>query len=91
MPPLVAPGKPNVRLTGPNARFRAVVLKVVRINRMRNLSDEEPGVDIRSDTNAALYGHIRAQCSIEVVDYGAVRYRSKKLSNHELEGFIVSF
>ncbi|KAG8991832.1 hypothetical protein FRB93_002567 [Tulasnella sp. JGI-2019a] len=74
----------------PNARFKAAVLKVIGMHRMSSKfeSHDEPGVDPRSPATTALYGHIRAQCSIEVVDYGAVKYRSAKLSNHELEDFL---
>lgn len=53
------------------------------------MADDEPGVDPRSAATSALYGHIRARCSIEVVDYGAVKYRSAKLTNAELGSFLV--
>ncbi|KAG8870555.1 hypothetical protein FRB98_001551, partial [Tulasnella sp. 332] len=58
-------------LTGPNSRFKSIVLKVIALNRMRLLSDEEPGVqDPSSDAAAAVYGHIKEKCSISVVDFG---------------------
>ncbi|KAG8846755.1 hypothetical protein FRB96_001780 [Tulasnella sp. 330] len=76
-----APGKSDI----PNKRFKAAALKV---NRMRIIADEEPGIDPRSVKNGALYGHVRAQCSIEVVDYGAVRSKTTKLTNQELESHI---
>ncbi|KAG8894391.1 hypothetical protein FRB99_001310, partial [Tulasnella sp. 403] len=75
-------------LTGPNARFRAAVLKVIRLNKMRGLSDDEPGVDVGSDTAAAIYGHIRERCSIEVTDYGPTKCRSTKLTNEALANHI---
>ncbi|KAG8846753.1 hypothetical protein FRB96_001778 [Tulasnella sp. 330] len=72
----------------PNKRFKSAVLKVIQVNRMRVIADEEPGIDPRSIKNNALYGHVKAQCSIEVVDYGAVRSKTIKLSNQELESHI---
>ncbi|KAG9037278.1 hypothetical protein FRB95_006221 [Tulasnella sp. JGI-2019a] len=58
-------------LTGPNSRFKSIVLKVIALNRMRLLSDEEPGVqDPSSDAAAAVYGHIKEKCSINIVDCG---------------------
>ncbi|KAG8892173.1 hypothetical protein FRC01_014310, partial [Tulasnella sp. 417] len=33
------------KITGPNARFRTVVMKVIRLNKLRGLSDDEPGVN----------------------------------------------
>ncbi|KAG8992422.1 hypothetical protein FRB94_011612 [Tulasnella sp. JGI-2019a] len=79
-----APGKPAV----PNARFKAAILKVIKVNRMRIMSDEEPGIDPKSMRTGALYAHIKEQCSIEVIDYGAVRYKSTTLTNQELDAHI---
>ncbi|KAG8846750.1 hypothetical protein FRB96_001775 [Tulasnella sp. 330] len=60
------------------------------MNRMssKSVATDEPGVDPRSAATTALYGHIRARCSIEVVDYGAVKYRSTEVANAELANFL---
>ncbi|KAG8947735.1 hypothetical protein FRC04_010509 [Tulasnella sp. 424] len=76
------------KITGPNARFRSVVTKVIRLNRLRGLSDDEPGVNVASDAAAAIYGHIRERCSIDVMDYGPTKFRHTKLTNEELESHI---
>ncbi|KAG9049055.1 hypothetical protein FS837_011328 [Tulasnella sp. UAMH 9824] len=76
------------KITGPNARFRSVVMKVIRLNKLRGLSDDEPGVNVASDAAAAIYGHIRERCSIDVMDYGPTKFKHTKLSNEELENHI---
>lgn len=65
------PAQLKFTCTGANAKFKSVVLKVIALNRMRLLSDEEPGVqDPSSDAAAAVYGQIKEKCSISVVDFG---------------------
>lgn len=78
----------STKITGPNARFRTVVLKVIRLNKLRGLSDDEPGVNVASDAAAAIYGHIRERCSIDVLDYGPTKVKHTKLTNEELENHI---
>lgn len=86
---LAQPGARRATVTGPNARFRSAVIKVMRLKRIDGLSDDDPGVDVTSDAAQALYGRIREQCSIEVMDYGATRCKSTKLTNEELTKHIV--
>ncbi|KAG8906532.1 hypothetical protein FRC00_012530, partial [Tulasnella sp. 408] len=78
----------STKITGPNARFRTVVMKVIRLNKLRGLSDDEPGVNVASDAAAAIYGHIRERCSIDVMDYGPTKFKHTKLTNEELENHI---
>lgn len=80
----------STKITGPNARFRTVVMKVIRLNKLRGLSDDEPGVNVASDAAQAIYGHIRERCSIDVMDYGPTKFKHTKLTNEELENHIVS-
>lgn len=78
------------KITGRNARFRSAVMKVIRLNQICSLSDDEPGVNVLSGAAAAIYGHIRERCSIDVMDYGPTRFKHTKLSNEELGTHIVS-
>lgn len=48
----------------------------------------EPGVDPRRESEHLAFGHIRQECSIEVVDYSSVRIRSRQMSNSEFTQFL---
>lgn len=75
------------------ARFRAAAHKVMA---MRHNSTPvilgrvgaEPGVDPRRESEHLAFGHIRQECSIEVVDYSSVRIRSRQMSNSEFTQFL---
>ncbi|KAG8903374.1 hypothetical protein FRB99_003396 [Tulasnella sp. 403] len=71
---------------GKNARFRAIVQKVIQLNSMREfrLADNEPGVNVSSDVAASLYGHIQEECQIELVDFGPTRCKVDRFNNQEL-------
>lgn len=61
----------------------------MKMNRLRRLNDDEPGVNVSSDNSQAIYGRIREQCSIEVIDYGPTNCKSTKLTNDQLANHIV--
>ncbi|KAG8947734.1 hypothetical protein FRC04_010508 [Tulasnella sp. 424] len=84
------PDLTSSKITGRNARFRSAVMKVIRLNQICSLSDDEPGVNVLSGAAAAIYGHIRERCSIDVMDYGPTRFNHTKLSNEELENHIAN-
>ncbi|VDB86233.1 unnamed protein product [Peniophora sp. CBMAI 1063] len=73
----------------PKERFRAAAHKVMAMRRasfhmVGNAIGAEPGVDVRRDTAAQLYGGVRARCMIEVMDYSPLRTTSVTMGNAEL-------
>lgn len=88
---LAEPNGRRATVTGPNARFRAAVIKVMRLKRIKahGLTDADPGIDVTSDAAQALYGPIHERCTIEAMDYGATRCKHTKLTNEELQHHIV--
>ena len=73
----------------PKERFRAAAHKVMAMRRasyhmVGNAIGAEPGVDVRRDTAAQLYGGVRARCMIEVVDYSPLRTTCATMGNAEL-------
>ncbi|KAF9535631.1 magnesium transporter [Crepidotus variabilis] len=78
----------------PKDKFRAAVRKVVSLRRGLTFPGiigrvgAEPGVDPRRPQADAAYGHLRAKCDIEIIDYSAIRRVSKKLNNLEFMQFM---
>ena len=48
----------------------------------------EPGVDPRRASADALYGGIRHDCDIEVIDYSAVRCSVRRMTNREFSSLM---
>ncbi len=48
----------------------------------------EPGVDPRREGAFLNFGHIRQQCSIDVVDYSATRSASTRMENADFVQFL---
>jgi len=72
----------------PIAKFRSSVNKVISMNRTHSaLMDiapgTEPGADPRKSTTAEIYGHIQANCKIEISEYGPSRARFNTYNNKE--------
>jgi len=72
-------------------RFRAGVRKVIQMNRSMSAmsvfrAGAEPGIDPRrSSTYIDYYDNIRERCTIQVIDYGSVRSKFRRVDN---DGFI---
>ncbi len=72
-------------------RFRAAARNIITMRRgSRAIWGEldvgaEPGVDARKSEAFALYGHIHANCQIDVIDYSSVRSMFGKFDN---KGFL---
>lgn len=89
---LARPGAGKAAVTGPNARFRSAVLKVMRLKRIEGLKlGDDLGVDVTSDAAQARYGPIRQRSSIQIIDYGVTKCRFAHLTNEELPRHVVSF
>ena len=43
----------------------------------------EPGIDPRRDSAELLYGHIHQECTVEIMDYSAVRSSVGRMTNEE--------
>ncbi|KAG5642391.1 hypothetical protein DXG03_002849 [Asterophora parasitica] len=74
----------------PLERFRAAVRKVILMHRGTSFLQmgirrvgAEPGVNPRHLSANFLYGHIRQDCTIEVIDYSAVRSSVSRMKNAE--------
>lgn len=74
----------------PKEKFRAAVRKVMAMKRGTSFLASgggrigaEPGVNPRRASADLLYGHIRQDCVIEVVDYSAVRSSIGRMTNRE--------
>jgi hypothetical protein len=74
----------------PTEKFRAAARKIIALNRSTTLLSggggrigAEPGVDPRRASADALYGHIRQDCEIEVIDYSSVRSSFGRMTNRE--------
>ncbi|KNZ76336.1 Magnesium transport protein CorA [Termitomyces sp. J132] len=85
----------NGKIQTPIERFRAAVRKVMALHRgtsylMGNVGHvgAEPGVNPRRASANLLYGHIRQDCMIEVIDYSAVRSSFRRLTNKDLVNFL---
>ncbi|KAG8930421.1 hypothetical protein FRC02_004253 [Tulasnella sp. 418] len=76
------------RVTGPNARFRSLVYKVIKMNKMSLQS--EPGIDPRRESAQALYGHIHQECTIEVIDYGPTKSQTQSFTNSQFVDHLAS-
>ena len=81
---------PRPALT-PLERFRGSVRKVMAMNRTSGIfsgsigAGAEPGIDPRRSMAFLQYGHLRANCTIEMVDYSAVRASFGRMNN---KGFV---
>lgn len=68
-------------------RFRSAARKIIHMHRgSRAMSMDlntgaEPGIDARNADADGLYGHIRARCLIDVVDYSSVRSKFQRFDN----------
>ncbi|CAE6384301.1 unnamed protein product [Rhizoctonia solani] len=74
----------------PIAKFRSSVNKIISMNRAQSaLLDiapgTEPGADPRKSTTAELFGHIKADCKIEMCEYGPSKAR---FTNHDNKSFV---
>ncbi|KAG6911291.1 hypothetical protein DXG01_002130 [Tephrocybe rancida] len=85
-----APNWPgNARVQTPIERFRAAVRKVMALHRGTSYLTgmgrigAEPGVNPRRASANLLYGHIRQDCVIEVIDYSSVRSSFGRMTNAE--------
>ncbi|CAE6419321.1 unnamed protein product [Rhizoctonia solani] len=75
--------RPPVR---PNAKFRSSVNKVIAMNRAQSalldfVPGTEPGADPRKSTSAELYGSIKANCKIQICEYGPSKARFTDYDN----------
>lgn len=80
------PVRPNL----PLERFRASVRKVIHMKRGSSAmslggAGAEPGIDPRRSSAYLNYGHIRAKCSIDIVDYSTMRSSFGRMQN---KGFV---
>ncbi|KLO16017.1 hypothetical protein SCHPADRAFT_823746 [Schizopora paradoxa] len=68
-------------------RFRAAARKIIHMHRGSRAmtldlnTGAEPGIDARNADADSLYGHIRARCLIDVVDYSSVRSKFQRFDN----------
>lgn len=74
----------------PIEKFRAAARRVIALHRSTTLLSggggrigAEPGVNPRRASAEALYGHIREDCEIEVIDYSSVRSSFGHMTNRE--------
>ncbi|KAF8167264.1 hypothetical protein B0H34DRAFT_669750 [Crassisporium funariophilum] len=90
----VPPGSTKGRTVGfgnlsAKDKFRASVRKVMSMRRGTAVLGggsrigAEPGVDPRRASADTTYGHIHADCKIEVVDYSSVRSSHRQMGNDE--------
>ena len=79
----------------PLAKFRSSVNKIISINRAHSaLLDiapgTEPGADPRKSATAELYGHLKADCRIEMCEYGPSKARFTNFNNKEFIHWVTS-
>ncbi|KAJ1308495.1 hypothetical protein OPQ81_004199 [Rhizoctonia solani] len=79
----------------PIAKFRSSVNKVIALNRAQCalldiLPGTEPGADPRKSATAELYGHIRANCKIEMCEYGPIKARFTNYGNQSFISWLKS-
>ncbi|KAH7343946.1 hypothetical protein B0J17DRAFT_644634 [Rhizoctonia solani] len=79
--------RPPVR---PIAKLRSSVNKVIAMNRAQSalldfVPGTEPGADPRKSTSAELYGGIKANCKIQICEYGPSKAR---FTDHDNRSFI---
>jgi len=73
----------------PKEKFKAAVRRIISIRRgitfgtTNGPAGDEPGVDPRRSSAEASYGHLNVPCEIEIIDYSAIRFASKKYTNEE--------
>ena len=79
----------------PLDKFRVVVRRVMFMNRGTSLLANgggqigaEPGINPRRASAELLYGHIHQRCTIEIMDYSAVRSNVRRLTNEEFVGLM---
>ncbi|EPQ53988.1 hypothetical protein GLOTRDRAFT_130378 [Gloeophyllum trabeum ATCC 11539] len=83
----MTPECPDTGSRAARERFREVVRKVMLMRRASSMMSghtligAEPGVDPRSLTAFALYGHVRKECQIEVTDYSKTNRKARRMSN----------
>ncbi|KZT39492.1 hypothetical protein SISSUDRAFT_1045515 [Sistotremastrum suecicum HHB10207 ss-3] len=92
---LTNPQRPAATPGAATARFRASVLRVMQLHRTsralsHGLAGAEPGVDARRSSAGLLYGHVRARCNIQIIDYSAVTVKNKDLDNDGLRRWLAS-
>ncbi|KAG6841577.1 hypothetical protein C0991_009612 [Blastosporella zonata] len=79
----------NSKVQTPIERFRGAVRKVMALHRGTSYLSSmgrvgaEPGVNPRRASANLLYGHIKQDCVIEVIDYSSVRSSSGRMTNAE--------
>lgn len=78
----------------PKEKFKAAVRRIISIRRGITFGStigpagDEPGIDPRRPSAEASYGHINVPCEIEIMDYSAVRFTSKRYTNEEFVNFM---
>jgi len=78
----------------PLQKFRAVVRRVMFMNRGTSVLANggqigaEPGINPRRASAELLYGHIHQRCTIEIMDYSAVRSSVGRMTNEEFIGLM---
>ena len=79
----------------PLEKFRAVVRRVMFMNRGTSLLANgggrigaEPGINPRRASAELLYGHIHQRCTVEIMDYSAVRSSVGRMTNEEFIGLM---
>ncbi|KAG6887621.1 hypothetical protein C0992_011444 [Termitomyces sp. T32_za158] len=89
------PWPKNGNVHTPIERFRSVVRKVMALHRgasylAGNVArvGAEPGVNPRRASANLLYGHIRQDCVIEVINYSTVRSSFDRMTNREFIDFL---
>lgn len=95
LPSSAGPNRSTFANLPPLERFRAVVRKVMSMQRGMSLLSTsagtigaEPGIDPRRPAIDAAYRGIHQECEIEIVDYSAVRSTSRKMGNSEFVDFM---
>ena len=68
-----------------SAHFRSSVQRLIRMRRLAgNEPGAEPGIDPSKDSTGSEYGHIAANCKIELVDYGPSKVEFTEFDNQGL-------
>ncbi|KAF7327499.1 Magnesium-like protein [Mycena kentingensis (nom. inval.)] len=90
----VRPPRPSMATSRPGEptpgvlRFQRAVRKVIAMHKSTNVIagrgvGAEPGVDVRRASADAVFGSIREDCVIELIDYSAVRSSFGRMTNRE--------
>ena len=78
----------------PKERFRALVRTVMFVNRNPSVLPTaggigaEPGINPHRNSAELLYGHIHQECTVEIMDYSAVRSSVRRMTNNEFTHFM---